>query len=74
MALPEPPIYPDLRGKIVLITGIGQQGDPEMWGIRGVVYYRKDNVLIFVVSRQWCRNRTSFRSARLQDIWLRSKP
>jgi NAD(P)-dependent dehydrogenase (short-subunit alcohol dehydrogenase family) len=36
MALPEPPIYPDLKGKIVLITGIGQQGDPEMcmWGLR----------------------------------------
>ncbi|KAK5168296.1 uncharacterized protein LTR77_006865 [Saxophila tyrrhenica] len=33
MALPNgPPIYPDLKGKIVLITGIGQQGDPEMWG------------------------------------------
>ena len=30
MALPEPPIYPDLKGKVVLITGIGQQGDPEM--------------------------------------------
>jgi hypothetical protein len=32
MALPEPPIYPDLKGKVVLITGVGQQGDPEMWG------------------------------------------
>lgn len=30
MALPEPPIYPDLKGKVVLITGVGQQGDPEM--------------------------------------------
>ena len=29
MALPEPPIYPDLKGKVVLITGVGQQGDPE---------------------------------------------
>ena len=32
MALPEPPIYPDLKGKVVLITGVGQQGDKEMWG------------------------------------------
>ena len=32
MALSEPPIYPDLKGKIVLITGVGQQGDKEMWG------------------------------------------
>lgn len=32
MALPEPPVYPDLKGKIILITGVGQQGDPEMWG------------------------------------------
>lgn len=32
MAVPEPPIYPDLRNKVVLITGIGQQGDREMWG------------------------------------------
>lgn len=32
MALPEPPNYPDLKNKIVLITGIGQQGDKEMWG------------------------------------------
>ncbi|KAK3682011.1 hypothetical protein LTR37_020671 [Vermiconidia calcicola] len=32
MALPQPPIYPDLKGKVVLITGVGQQGDPEMWG------------------------------------------
>lgn len=32
MALPEPPIYPDLKGKVVLITGVGQQGDAEMWG------------------------------------------
>ena len=32
MALPEPPIFPDLKGKVGLITGIGQQGDQEMWG------------------------------------------
>ena len=32
MALPEPPIYPDLKGKIVLVTGVGQQGDKDMWG------------------------------------------
>jgi NAD(P)-dependent dehydrogenase (short-subunit alcohol dehydrogenase family) len=25
-------IYPSLRGKIVLLTGIGQTGDPKMWG------------------------------------------
>ncbi|ORY19779.1 hypothetical protein BCR34DRAFT_620782 [Clohesyomyces aquaticus] len=25
-------IYPDLKDKIVLITGIGQNGDPAMWG------------------------------------------
>ncbi|KMP03993.1 hypothetical protein DIZ76_013502 [Coccidioides immitis] len=24
--------YPDLQGKVVLLTGIGQQGDPSMWG------------------------------------------
>jgi NAD(P)-dependent dehydrogenase (short-subunit alcohol dehydrogenase family) len=27
-----PATYPDLREKVVLLTGIGQQGDPEMWG------------------------------------------
>ncbi|ETN40673.1 uncharacterized protein HMPREF1541_04952 [Cyphellophora europaea CBS 101466] len=32
MALQDPPIYPDLKGKVVLITGVGQQGDPNMWG------------------------------------------
>ena len=32
MALPEPPTYPDLKGKVVLITGVGQQGDPKAWG------------------------------------------
>lgn len=26
------PIYPDLSFKVVLLTGIGQQGDPSMWG------------------------------------------
>ncbi|KAF2184857.1 short chain dehydrogenase [Zopfia rhizophila CBS 207.26] len=26
------PIYPDLKNKIVLLTGIGQTGDPSMWG------------------------------------------
>ncbi|KIV99080.1 uncharacterized protein PV09_09186 [Verruconis gallopava] len=25
-------IYPSLRGKIVLLTGIGQTGDPSLWG------------------------------------------
>lgn len=25
-------MYKDLEGKIVLLTGIGQMGDPEMWG------------------------------------------
>ncbi|KAF2432217.1 short chain dehydrogenase [Tothia fuscella] len=25
-------IYPSLKGKIVLLTGIGQTGDPNMWG------------------------------------------
>ncbi|OAX81834.1 hypothetical protein ACJ72_03825 [Emergomyces africanus] len=27
-----PATYPDLKGKVVLLTGIGQSGDPEMWG------------------------------------------
>lgn len=36
MALPEPPIYPDLKGKVVLVTGIGQQGDPDMVGNIGL--------------------------------------
>lgn len=27
-----PATYPDLRDKVVLLTGIGQQGDPTMWG------------------------------------------
>ncbi|PGH10018.1 hypothetical protein GX51_00285 [Blastomyces parvus] len=27
-----PAIYPDLKGKVVLLTGIGQSGDPDMWG------------------------------------------
>jgi NAD(P)-dependent dehydrogenase (short-subunit alcohol dehydrogenase family) len=25
-------IYPDLKGKVALLTGIGQNGDPNMWG------------------------------------------
>lgn len=33
MALPDgPPIYPDLKGKVILITGVGQQGDQKMYG------------------------------------------
>lgn len=33
MALPDgPPIYPDLKDKVVLITGVGQQGDQDMYG------------------------------------------
>ncbi|PGH11126.1 hypothetical protein AJ79_05072 [Helicocarpus griseus UAMH5409] len=27
-----PPTYPDLKDKVVLLTGIGQSGDPDMWG------------------------------------------
>ncbi|PGH32657.1 hypothetical protein GX50_04572 [[Emmonsia] crescens] len=27
-----PATYPDLKGKVVLLTGIGQSGDPDMWG------------------------------------------
>ncbi|KAJ5805367.1 short-chain dehydrogenases/reductase [Penicillium riverlandense] len=26
------PIYPDLKDKVVFLTGIGQTGDPSMWG------------------------------------------
>jgi NAD(P)-dependent dehydrogenase (short-subunit alcohol dehydrogenase family) len=25
-------MYPDLEGKVVLLTGVGQMGDPSMWG------------------------------------------
>src|ERR1700742_979809 len=25
-------LYPSLKGKIVLLTGIGQSGDPSLWG------------------------------------------
>ena len=29
---PEPAIYPSLRGKVALVTGIGQVGDQSKWG------------------------------------------
>ncbi|KAF2109637.1 putative short-chain dehydrogenases/reductase [Lophiotrema nucula] len=32
MQVDQPASYPDLKGKIVLLTGIGQTGDQSMWG------------------------------------------